>query len=397
MPRTEDGIVNWVRAKIANMTGHAAAKEPPKKKSGLRGTDATLKGIRATSWSHGDSSADASSGGKKPPATDSFSTVATLNLPQGRAKGAPEAKWHGGPEVQNPDLRVVDAEIAIMYTFRQGVFISSDVDDRGPILKGAVLADFVTWLELLAALFPSAKARQDIQAVLAFVQKEKAKGGMRQDVWESWLDGHTLDRVPTAASKDPTGYWRICSTYTCGLWTLFHLLSVAIGELGPRHGFQKSGAPITPGEVLDGVRLFVHRFFGCEECANHFMQTFDSCVYGRCNLDRRDGRGHALWLWQVHNSVTARVSGGAQWPPDKGEGAICEECWIGASGDPVAVYEFLQHHYWRFEWVTDVAHHGGGEFHFLGVFAGVTAAAVMILLFSMRHRLLGRGTAKKGL
>mmetsp|Transcript_59593 Transcript_59593/g.192899 ORF Transcript_59593/g.192899 Transcript_59593/m.192899 type:complete len:254 (+) Transcript_59593:900-1661(+) len=143
--------------------------------------------------------------------------------------------------------------------------------------------------------------------------------------WLEALDAHFISSVPKAAGEDPAGHWQICTTYTCGLWTLFHVVLVGATD-------EHRGGPLV-GEALPRIRGFVSHFFGCKECVQHWLHMYDSCQLGRCDLAPEDGRGAALWLWQVHNNVTLRVAAEQQRPipepwPSR---SLCPGCWTGAA------------------------------------------------------------------
>lgn len=66
----------------------------------------------------------------------------------------------------------------------------------------------------------------------------------------------------------------------------------------------------------------LHFHTRCRECHSHFLQMYTACDNGRCEIPkvhllnlRRDqphpAEGEAklaLWVWQMHNAVNARVA-----------------------------------------------------------------------------------------
>ncbi|KAF1782292.1 Thioredoxin, conserved site [Phytophthora cactorum] len=103
--------------------------------------------------------------------------------------------------------RLHDAGIAAVSTFENGFYVGTTV------LEGERYDAAVTWVEALATSFPMAG-----------------------------------NRAALSSLKN----WAYCTTYTCGVWTLFHTLSVS-----------------EPSEVMAAIRLF----FSCEECQRHFMMA----------------------------------------------------------------------------------------------------------------------------
>merc|ERR1712196_616359 len=93
----------------------------------------------------------------------------------------------------------------------------------------------------------------------------------------------------------------VTAGYTCGLWTLFHMLTFS----APRAG-------ISPIQTMAIIRSYVDNFFGCAQCRQHFLQMYDECWGGRCDITEdpsdENYRLLALWLWRAHNTVNGRVA-----------------------------------------------------------------------------------------
>jgi hypothetical protein len=213
----------------------------------------------------------------------------------------------------------------------------------------------VSFLTVLSKALPGPAAhRGAVQALLARVQGTGSGSAVQTDSeWQAVLSGWRLgagkgDDLDWTANCDPSkrggldpgsggGAGRhITSGYTCGLWTLFHMLVAG----APRAG-------LTPGEAMGAVRTYVEHFFGCAQCRDHFLSMHDGCEHGRCDIDAHatppppptfsdvsnlgslrsgsvgggsDGvesawvaagdayqTAHdatALWLWRTHNAVS---------------------------------------------------------------------------------------------
>ncbi|XP_014681448.1 PREDICTED: sulfhydryl oxidase 1-like [Priapulus caudatus] len=97
--------------------------------------------------------------------------------------------------------------------------------------------------------------------------------------------------------------------YTCGLWQMFHSLTVAAeaANRSMNSGLQSSpSSPATdPLEVLHAMRSFVRHFFGCQVCRQNFLNHESVTM----ETDVHDHEGAMLWMWRVHNSVNRRLSG----------------------------------------------------------------------------------------
>lgn len=106
--------------------------------------------------------------------------------------------------------------------------------------------------------------------------------------------------------------------YSCGLWTLFHYLTVRAAN---------NDATKDPVEVLRAILGFVKNYFGCSECSEHFEQMAQ-----RRNIWQIHSKNDAvLWLWEAHNEVNKRLAGDitedpsfpkVQFPTEE----MCEAC-----------------------------------------------------------------------
>ncbi|OLP98205.1 Sulfhydryl oxidase 1 [Symbiodinium microadriaticum] len=248
-----------------------------------------------------------------------------------------------------PALHLVDAEVAILYSLSQGAFLKGSADGT---LRGQSLEELQRWLDFLSRRLPGSSHR-DLKAL---ADKTREAVGLSEtgdalavSAFQQLLLKQGLDRAPPEAGSKPDAYWRRCKGFTCGLWTLFHVLS------------QAKGPPETAGqELLTRIRGFVANFFGCQQCREHFLEAFDACKFDRCRLKADDTAGAALWLWKMHNDVTLRVAaenGRAMptlWPAVED----CRACRIqpvrgnnvSLRFDEVAVLAHLRSEYWSSEW-----------------------------------------------
>lgn len=70
-----------------------------------------------------------------------------------------------------------------------------------------------------------------------------------------------------------------------------------------------------PQAVLQTLRRYVHTFFGCKECGDHFE------AMAKESMDSVKTRDQAvLWLWSRHNAVNSRLAGGCPCPGNSTEG-----------------------------------------------------------------------------
>lgn len=90
--------------------------------------------------------------------------------------------------------------------------------------------------------------------------------------------------------------------FTCGLWTLFHFITVQAAQ---------TDTTSDPLESLRAIHGYVKNFFGCSECSEHF-QTMASKNHIWDVSDKNDA---IIWLWNGHNEVNQRLSGDATEDP----------------------------------------------------------------------------------
>lgn len=124
--------------------------------------------------------------------------------------------------------------------------------------------------------------------------------------------------------------------YPCGLWKLFHFLTVnAIGT-----------SP--PSEVLLAMHGFIKNFFGCADCSQHFQDM----AKRRGITNPTSHMEVVLWLWAAHNEVNNRLAGDAtedpQFPkiqfPDKSRCPSCRNA-IDGTWNQNEVYMYLRNMY----------------------------------------------------
>ncbi len=161
---------------------------------------------------------------------------------------------------------------------------------------------------------------------LYFPGRRRATGHFLEAL-RDWVDGHDdaikgedikekVDelRFLTEAFDDLPKEWVGCrgsesryGGYPCGLWTLFHTLTVS--QASKKEGTTESDSRA----VLVAMSGFVEHFFGCRDCARHFALMADGVGEGGEKKTRKrngailadvhSSRDAVLWLWKAHNRV----------------------------------------------------------------------------------------------
>jgi len=170
--------------------------------------------------------------------------------------------------------------------------------------------------------------------------------------------------------------WRGCSLdnvangYTCGLWELFHILTVSVVEWNIAATVPQSVIPVK--EIARRLANYIREFFACDVCRSNFLSNFGNCSNDRCNRlgDSRTSEAEwkelALWLWEEHNEVNVRLAKerkeleqsqkeikltveeieAALWPSLYD----CPRCWKKkGKWDKDHVYKYLRFTYWPFD------------------------------------------------
>eukprot|EP00419_Tripos_fusus_P028944 CAMPEP_0172727542 /NCGR_PEP_ID=MMETSP1074-20121228/91737_1 /TAXON_ID=2916 /ORGANISM="Ceratium fusus, Strain PA161109" /LENGTH=486 /DNA_ID=CAMNT_0013554705 /DNA_START=20 /DNA_END=1480 /DNA_ORIENTATION=+ len=156
--------------------------------------------------------------------------------------------------------------------------------------------------------------------------------------WTPQLFRMTLDQWARGQGLQNSNQYTTCEGNLCVMWTLLHITLTAVaargisgrmllgdGSIG---GDTDAGKDLVGiGEAIEFVKQFVEAFLPCKRCKDHFIQDFNSCSYGRCEVE--DYRGLTLWFWRVHNAVSLRVANrhgnkvDRRWPMY----ADCPTCW----------------------------------------------------------------------
>ena len=241
-----------------------------------------------------------------------------------------------------------DAHLSLDFALRSGVYTSpGELDQK----KKSALRQFLT---LLQKCSPPGSTMQPLVADLLDNFSEVSKGDAELN---AILDRHAkpADEWSAACLQHGTGY-------TCGLWQLFHIVTIGLVEWN-KIAYDKDMQLHTMVEA-EHIRGFIANFFLCDECRGHFVSEFDNCMYDRCNrlVDHADATvAHwiqfPLWLFEQHNGVNIRLrkeridrgetedatESEVMWPPLH----KCPSCWLSEGRwDEEKVYGYMRLEYW---------------------------------------------------
>jgi len=220
----------------------------------------------------------------------------------------------------------------------------------------------LSFLKLLANTLPPWRIHFLLQELI-----DDFRGHVKSEA--DWMA--VLNRYPPVQWTYSTGCQQHESPYTCGLWTLFHIMTVGLVEQNRAVvPTEDNSFPYeSPIKAAQTLRDYIYHFMTCKECADHFVETFDSCAYDRCKrLVEAKGTNNnllhwielPLWLVEFHNGMNLRLQKKRQgrdvmstaetqtvmWPPV----TDCPHCWIkpGAAHkvDSAKMYDYLKRIYW---------------------------------------------------
>ncbi|KAJ8897010.1 hypothetical protein PR048_002356 [Dryococelus australis] len=195
-----------------------------------------------------------------------------------------------------------DLEKAVRYSLEHEVSVRK-------VISGAALKALQNYLTVLAKYFP--------------VKSENGKSffrDLRDDLTEvSDIEGETFLRNIKSAESEKGSPFLISSTqdwvgckgseenfrgFPCGLWMLFHMLTVnSVLEKSIDLGFNSM-------EVLDAMLGYITHFFGCQDCSRHFQQMALSM-----KTEVSSPNDSIMWLWKSHNKVNKRLAGDSSEDP----------------------------------------------------------------------------------
>lgn len=259
--------------------------------------------------------------------------------------------------VRNKQQLYGDAFLSFDFALRNGVFMEA------PTLTNTTKDALGHWLELLRrALPPVWKIQRYIDAIMEDYDTTIANETIFLERIEPFKPDHK-EWSPSCTHENGL------PGYTCGLWELFHIMTVGLIEWN-KQGDNKW--VVIPTEyAADTLRNYVAHFFGCEVCQENFLSAYDACAFDRCNRlkphtddDENDAyptdwEQLPLWLWETHNAVNVRLlheradrEGRTVTPQDEVDvrwpsRQECPGCWReDGTWDEDLVYKYLRISYW---------------------------------------------------
>jgi len=205
-----------------------------------------------------------------------------------------------------------DLEKSVEYSLTREVAMQ-------PVLNQQKLKALVYYIEVLLNYLPV--IREPIRKFLVSLRDWPVQMGyssLPHSLYKRKVE--ELVELHQPFSRTPAG-WEGCRGsspqyrgYPCGLWTLFHTLTVSAATKDP--AFPYGGV----SSVANSMIGYVSQYFSCRECAHHFASHVSSLGFLPTSPDQS-----ILWLWTIHNIANRNLAGDAtedpahpkiQWPSD---------------------------------------------------------------------------------
>ncbi|KAG5897427.1 hypothetical protein JTB14_032117 [Gonioctena quinquepunctata] len=223
-----------------------------------------------------------------PHETPSFSDPQVTNTTQSELNLVEKIKKMGDVVFQ------VDLETALRYSLRQEVGLTKEI-------TGEKLEALKKYINLLAKYFPFG---ENGKKLLSEIERYVSSGGKVEGIKikQMMKDAEKPGKHVFSSPKQWLGCMGSVPSkrgYPCGLWRLFHYLTVNVAD------YEQNENDTNPNAVLQVIHGYVKNFFSCEDCSNHFVEMAER--RGLNNVTSFDGS--IIWLWKAHNEVNKRLSG----------------------------------------------------------------------------------------
>mmetsp|Transcript_23879 Transcript_23879/g.37434 ORF Transcript_23879/g.37434 Transcript_23879/m.37434 type:complete len:676 (-) Transcript_23879:921-2948(-) len=148
-------------------------------------------------------------------------------------------------------------------------------------------------------------------------------------------------------------------SYSCGIWSLLHIISVGVAER--HHSVVGNSERVSVQHAGQSIRAFIDTFYmGCDSCKRSWLELYDGASSLASSSQmigiEEQWKQLAIWIWEVHNEINIRrqryKNPTTQLWPSREE---CPNCWPrdnGATGtsmdsfDQEALFSHLKKTYW---------------------------------------------------
>ncbi|XP_043264666.1 sulfhydryl oxidase 1 isoform X1 [Colletes gigas] len=194
-------------------------------------------------------------------------------------------------EITGDHLYQLDLENTLRYSISHEIPLHK-------IIKEEKMNALKKYLNVLAEYFPLRHSNIFLETIRDIIKKRTNISGEEF----SHIVKSTEEEISPIYSGPPQ--WIGCKGskegyrgYSCGLWTMFHMLTV-------NFAIEHKNTEREPKKILEAMHGYIKHFFGCADCAEHFVQmAAKNKMFDVSNINES-----VLWLWSAHNEVNARLS-----------------------------------------------------------------------------------------
>lgn len=206
--------------------------------------------------------------------------------------------------VEDQSLLYADAAASFKYALRYSVLMFS----YQPMNHQSGLA-LRRWLELLNKTLPYSKSMDSTFSLIHNLLDhfQKVVTGDSDFLSKLLVDmGDTFEWSSSCSHNSTIAG----SGYTCGLWHLFHIMTIGLVEWNQKVSI---GERVSTIDAALTLRNYIENFFACDECRSNFLEMYDTCGFDHCHLltgstiTHHDWEQLSLWLHEVHNDVRVRI------------------------------------------------------------------------------------------
>jgi len=237
---------------------------------------------------------------------------------------------------QQFEVQYLDLTSTLTYMLTQEI-------PRRNVIDGVYLKVLKDWIQILRKYLPLDPAVRQL-----FYKLDDYLEPLHNLTAEDWLTHVKEYQVELENPLPATASYLACKGskpylrgYNCGLWTLFHTLTVQAYKQNVNN---PSYNPYS--EILEPLHQFVLNYLSCEECAKHFDKTAKETLN-----DVKSHEDTILWLWKAHNKANKRLSGDSSEDPkflkhQFPSANLCKTCYL-SSGEfnEIEVLSFLIQYY----------------------------------------------------
>lgn len=230
----------------------------------------------------------------------------------------------------------LDLETALRYSIDHEIPMNK-------VIEGEKLGALKAYFNVLAKYFPLRRSGVLFLDTLREIidQRERLTGEQFREIVKSAEEEMSPIYSGPKEWFGCRGSAKTFRGYPCGLWTMFHMLTVNAAN------HNKNNVAYQPQEVLQAMHGYIKHFFGCSDCSEHFTaMASENKMFQVRTADEA-----ILWLWKAHNQVNKRLSGDDTEDPEhkKIQYPSKEQCLVcrykNDTWNEIEVLRYLYHKY----------------------------------------------------